>query len=100
MTTNELLITAGIFVLIVLAYWFALGLCRAASNPTPHPDEVNSCNGGLTDEEMFQKKYDLLKCPKCGYVMPKIEWESLVCDVGCPVCHESLTSFHEVKEGE
>ena len=55
MTHTEIIWTCigfGILICVFIAY----ALCRAAGNPTPHPDEVNSCNGGLTDQEMEEKK--------------------------------------------
>lgn len=54
MTNTEVIWTCIGFGVLTLAccIFVAYALCKAASNPTPHPDEVNSCNGGLTDEEM------------------------------------------------
>ena len=51
MTLTELLITAAVFTVIGLAYWFDLGLCKIMNKPTPHPGE-HSCNMGRTDEEV------------------------------------------------
>lgn len=85
-------LSVGIFLTIV-----SLALCSAAGSKAPHPGE-HSCNGGLTDEEMLLKKYDLLRCPKCGYVMSGKQWDALLYDLGCPVCKEPLVNFHEVKE--
>ena len=56
MTNTEIVVTCVVFGILVFLGCCAIayGLCKAAGREVPHPE--NSCNGGLTDEEMEDMK--------------------------------------------
>lgn len=33
------------------------------------------------------------KCRHCGYIIPENLYFNVICDVGCPRCNASLTTF-------